>query len=225
MKTALQRAFVAQTILERNLFPPLAVPAVFRPYRDNDYESCIAIYRKNEPGRFPEAQIPVFEHFLRHDAKTCIIAELDSKVVACGGLMLHAFDLATLCYGLVDPEFQGLQIGSTLTLLRIALVPLQPEDIFFVIYAVDLSMPFYRRFGFAEAGRYKAPDGKDYPIGLLRVSYREMHRIKSALDQRNIRVHGDLAHPAPDGTGEVVYGPKGPQFVFHARNAAPKDVL
>ena len=217
----MQRAFIAQTTLETNLFPPLSAPVVFRPYRDNDYDACMAIYRKNEPGRFPPGHISTFEQFLRRDAKTCIITEVDSKVAACGGLLLEAPDLAILCYGLVDPAFQGFRIGSTLTLLRIALVPVQPADTFFLIYAVDQSMPFYRRFGFIERGRWNLDD-KDYPIGLLRVSYREMERVKNVLEQRNIRVDGQLAlHPSHDIIGEVVYGPNGFQIVFRPRTTGP----
>jgi len=220
IKTALQRGLVARSALETNLFPPLALPIVFRPYRNEDYDVCLAIYRKNEPVRFPPGHVATFERFLKDEKKTCIVAELDSTVVAFGGLTLYAPDLAVLYYGLVSPEFQGLRIGSTLTLLRIAQMGPHPADTFILIFAVEPSMPFYRRFGFALAGTWKAENGKDYPIGLLRVTYHEMQRLKVALEQRGIRVRGDLVlHPSSDMTGEVVYGPNGPQFMFQRRDA------
>jgi predicted N-acetyltransferase YhbS len=219
LKVELQRGFLARTPLETHLFPPLSLPIVFRPYRDEDFDSCISIYRKNEPGRFPEGHAPAFEKFLRSNPKTCIVAELESKVIACASMTCEAPDLAMLLYGLVDPQYQGSRIGSTLTLLRLAQLPPGPTKILVLICAVNASMPFYRRFGFKQYGEWKAAeDGKDHPAAVLSLSHWELQRLKEALERRRMRVAGKLTlYPSQNIRGEVIYVPEGAQIMWHPR--------
>src|SRR6266481_148181 len=139
-RTALQRFIFAPTLLEAQLYPPLERKVSFRLYDMRDFDACLAIYLRNESGRFPENHRPRFEEYLRKEKKTLIIAEYNSKVVGYGGLNLGAPNVAVLCYGIVEPEFQRQRIGSTLTLLRIAQLSSGPGGAFAVIFAVDASM-------------------------------------------------------------------------------------
>jgi len=230
LKVALQRGFVARTTLETHLFPSLSLPVVFRPYRDEDFDSCVSIYRKNAPGRFPEGHGATFGKFLRSDAKTCIVAELESKVIACASVTHEAPDLAMLVYGLVDPQYQGFRLGSTLTLLRLAQLPAGPTNILVLIYAVNASMPFYRRFGFKEYGKWEAAeDGEGHPAAVLTLSNWELQSLKEALERRNVCVMGKLTlYPSQNARGEVIYVPEGArimyQIMWHSREPeAPGD--
>jgi len=219
--TLLQRFLFARTSLEAQLYPPLKAAIRFRPYEPRDYDSCLAIYRKNEPGRFPENHGQKFEQFLKKENKTLIIAECDSRVVGYGGISLAAPNVAILCYGIVDPEFQGRRIGATLTLLRIAQLAPAPPGIFVFIFAVDASMPAYRRFGFIEKTRWTAEDGKHYPAALLSVPLSSLQRVKSTLNRRQVRVQGNL-HLQTSDTISCIVEPDTAGLI-HFRFQARKD--
>ena len=221
LKVALQRSFVARTTLETRLFPPLSLPVVFRPYRDEDFDSCVSIYRKNEPGRFPEGHAQAFENLLRSDAKTCIVAQLESKVVACASMASEAPDLVHLLWNLVDPQYRGFRIGSTLTLLRLSQLPLGPTNIFVLICVVKAAMPFYRRFGFRKYGPWKITEKGEHDVGAggLLLSHWELQSLKEALEHRNIRVTGKLTlHAVQNVRCELIYGQQGArEIVWHPR--------
>jgi len=105
-RIALKRFVFGWTSLEAQLYPPLERKVTFRPYEDRDFETCLAIYIRNEPGRFPPSHRPKFAEYLKKDQKTLIVAESDSRVVGYGGINLLAPNVATPCFGMVDPEFQ-----------------------------------------------------------------------------------------------------------------------
>ncbi len=208
--TALQRYVFARTLLEAKLYPPLTREVLFRVYRPDDFGACLTIYRKNEPGRFPESQRSKFEEYLANEEKTLIVAECDSMVVGYGGINLLGQSAATLCYGILEPEFQKQRIGSTLTLLRIALLPTRRCGAFVLIFAVDASMRIYQRFGFVEKGLWKAEDGKDYPIGFLHVPVDSLGRVKSTLAKRRLRIQGEVVLRSTENLScEVKEGPPG----------------
>jgi ribosomal protein S18 acetylase RimI-like enzyme len=203
-RTAIERFVFARTSLEAQLYPPLHRNVLFRVYEPRDFETCVAIYRKNEAGRFPFGHGAKFVEYLKKDAKAFVVAECDSRVVGYGGINLMAPNVATLCYGIVDPEFQGQRIGTALILLRIAQLPSDPRGAFFLIFSVDASMPIYRRFGFEEKTRWKAEDGKDYPAGLLHVPTVALDRVKSALNRRGLSIKGNLVlHPSRELSCEI----------------------
>jgi predicted N-acetyltransferase YhbS len=192
-QTAIKRFVFARTSLEAQLYPPLKRNVAFRIYEPRDFDTCIAIYRKNEAGRFPAGHGAKFVEYLKKDTKALIVAECDSRVVGYGGINPLAPNVATLCYGIVDPEFQGQRIGTALILLRIAQLSSDPVGAFVLIFAVDASMPIYGRFGFIEKTRWKAEDGKDHPVGLLNVPSVTLSRVKSALKRRGLSIQGNLA--------------------------------
>src|SRR5579862_2628106 len=168
-RTAIQRLMFARTSLEAQLYPPLTTKILFRVYEPRDFDACLAIYRKNESGRFPAGHMATFTKYLEDGLKTFIVAEYKSKVVGYGGINLLAPNIAVLCYGIVTPEFQGQRIGSSLVFLRLAQVPAAPGGTFFLIFAVDASMPIYQCFGFQEKAKWEAEDGTAHPLGLLHV--------------------------------------------------------
>jgi ribosomal protein S18 acetylase RimI-like enzyme len=209
-RIALQRLVFARTSLEAQLYPPLTTKVVFRVYEHRDFDACLAIYRKNAPGRFPAGNEPDFTEYLKKDTKAFIVAEFESRVVGYGGINLIAPNIATLCYGIIDPEFQRQRIGSALILLRIAQVSAGPGGAFFLIFAVDASMPIYRRFGFIEKSRWKAEDGNNYPLALLRVPPTALDRVKTALNRRGVRVEGNLTmHQSEELSCEIQSGASG----------------
>lgn len=226
-RTAIQRFIFARTSLEAQLYPPLAIKVSFRVYEPRDFEACLAIYRKNEPDRFPVGHVNKFTRYLEHNPKSFIVAEYDSRVVGYGGMNLLAPDIAVLCYGIVDPEFQGQRIGTTLVLLRTAQLPAAPDGAYFLIFAVNASIPIYQRFGFLEKARWKTEDGAQHPLGLLHVAADPLNRVKSALIQRGVRIRGNLVlHYAENISAEITRGARGSyriQLRPRADNVVPAD--
>lgn len=202
-RTAWQR-LLAGSLLEAQLHPPLQRNVAFRLYEPRDFAACLTIYQKNAPGRFPEKHEHKFVEYLREEKKTFIVAECESRIVGYGGVSLGASNTATLVYGIIDPEFQRQRIGSTLTLLRIAQLPANPNGIYVTICAVDASMPIYARFGFTEIGKWQPPGGEEYPYGVLHVARSSLEVVKSTLKRRGVRVQGEVTlHRSEDTSGEV----------------------
>ena len=189
-RTELQRFFRASTSLEAQLYPALKLDVRFRPYNSGDFESCMTIYDRNQPGRFPPNDRSKFEEYLKRDQKTLIVADCGSRVIACGGILLVAANVGVLCYGLVDPEFQRKRIGATLALLRIAQLPDLHEGVIVLIFAVKASMPVYRRFGFVDQGKWKNGETESHPVGVQHVSWITLRRIKRVLQEREVCVEG-----------------------------------
>ena len=203
-RTLIQRYVLSRTPLEAQLYPPLQKPVLFRVYEPRDFETCVTIYAKNEPGRFPSGYAGKFVEYLKKDTKAFIVAECDSRVVGYGGMNLLAPNVATLCCGIVDPEFQRQRIGAALVLLRIAQLPSDPCGAFCLIFAVDTSMPIYRRFGFIEKTKWKMEDGKEYPLGTLHVPSFALDRVKSGLKRRGLSIKGNLVlHPSREVSCEI----------------------
>ena len=189
-RTELQRFFRASASLEAHLYPPLGLDVRFRPYQARDFDSCLDLYGKNQPGRFPPNDRARFEEYLKRDQKTLIVADCGSRVIACGGILLVAANVGVLCYGLVDPEFQRKRIGATLALLRIAQLPDFHEGVIVLIFAVKASMPVYRRFGFVEQGKWKSDEAESHPVGVQHVPWITLRRIKRVLQERGVCVEG-----------------------------------
>jgi GrpB-like predicted nucleotidyltransferase (UPF0157 family)/predicted N-acetyltransferase YhbS len=196
---------------------------VFRAYEPRDFESCLAIYHKNEPGRFPAGHVTKFIEYLKKESRSLIVAEFGSKVVGYGGITLLSPNIAVLCYGIVAPEFQGQRIGSALTLLRIAQLSTNPDGVFFLIFAVDASMPIYERFGFVEKARWKSEDGKDHPLGLLHVEPSALDRVKSTLERRGLNIQGNLLLQESEKTSAEIQGTPGSSYRILLRSRVDKS--
>ena len=147
---------------------------------------------------FPREAPESLKNFFKKNGSALVIAELGGRIAGYGGILLEAPNVAVLCYGIIDPEFQGHRIGTTLTLLRITLIEPQPSGIFVLIFAVDASLPFYRRFGFADWTKWKYEDGKEIRVAIVNIPGWASRKVKSKLHQRGIHVQGNMK-PGPSG--------------------------
>lgn len=123
-------------------------PITFRRYEPRDLDRCLEIYALNQPGRFPEGVESDYKSSLEEQRTYFLVGEKNDQVVATGGMYyFNREGIAVLCYGLVHPEHQGLGIGAALALTRLALLtPLLPSHQV-MIFAVEKSFDYYRRFG------------------------------------------------------------------------------
>ena len=141
--------------------PDCALPACrIRPVTEADYAACEEIYRLNEAAHFPP---DVFEHFLAylHSGRAYfLVAEVDGKVRAFGGVSIHAHagaDVAGLGFGMVHPEFRKQGYGTALLLARVATLPPPRKLWLLLITTTGGSETFYGRFGFTFSCRLANP--------------------------------------------------------------------
>lgn len=74
-----------------------------RPYRCTDVTACLSIFDSNVPTYFAPAERGDFERFLHEHAvpRAFQVIEVESQVVACGGLWHCGDGSASLCWGMV----------------------------------------------------------------------------------------------------------------------------
>lgn len=86
-----------------------------RPYREQDHTACLAIFDSN----FASAtQRQDFEAFLRSTGSTCLVAEHNGTVIACGGFSVDRTQ-AQLHWGMVRRDLQRQGVGRYLLLYRL----------------------------------------------------------------------------------------------------------
>ncbi len=169
----------------------------FRPFAVPDLSACLELYKLNEPDRFPEGVISQYEKSLTDPTGCFLIAESDGEIVASGGLSMMPDGFVVLCFGLVRPSHQGKGIGAALLLARLALLPPTGCDYHILIFAVEKSIGYYRRFGFSPFITWHDPQGASQPSGHLELSSSEILKCRALLNDHGIVVPTDLQIPLP----------------------------
>jgi N-acetylglutamate synthase-like GNAT family acetyltransferase len=95
-------------------------------------------------------------------------------------------NLAVCCYGLVHPDFQGKSIGTSLLLTRLALLNPAEQHHHVLIFAIEKSIGYYRRFGFRPFQPWKDAQGQDHPSGHLAFFSRDIRKCRALLSTHNI---------------------------------------
>jgi ribosomal protein S18 acetylase RimI-like enzyme len=167
-------------------------PLTFRRFVSQDRAQCLELYALNEPGRFPKGVAHVYEESLDRGSSYFLVAERDGQIVASGGVSYYTReDLVVLCFGLVHPSFHGQGIGTALLLARLALLKADKPNYHVLIFAVEKSVGFYRRFGFKEYPSWIDPQGEIRPSGYLIFSGKKIHRCRALLSNHGIALPHD----------------------------------
>lgn len=167
-------------------------PLTIRRTTAADVPQCLEIYRLNEPGRFPEAMIDVYEKFLASKDSYHLVAEREGRIVGTGGMhYIQRRDVAIFCYGMVRPGEQGKSIGTALLLARLSLLHSKLPASLVLISALDSSISFYQRFGFRVKDSWRDKHGKDHPVGKLTILNSEVLECRKLLAAHGIVVPPD----------------------------------
>jgi GNAT superfamily N-acetyltransferase len=167
-------------------------PRTFRRFDRRDLPQCLELYALNEPGRFPMGVKPQYEKSLTEGHAYHLVTDDSGQIVATGGVAyLHREDRVCLCFGLVHPGHQGRGIGTALLMARLAM--LKPRrftyDVF--IFAVEASLPFYRRFGFSDYLPWRDPHGSLHPSGHMRLNRSDIRKCRELLCAHGIVLPDD----------------------------------
>jgi N-acetylglutamate synthase-like GNAT family acetyltransferase len=132
--------------------PPSGKPKLMhRPYRPLDKGAVLRIFEANVP-RFilphERTDFAAFLDGLPHTGYYVVMEDEEGKVVACGGFSFRQEGEAELCWGMVDPEYQGLGIGGSLRLLRMQLMTEIPNLKKVRLSTSQNDAPFFESYGF-----------------------------------------------------------------------------
>lgn len=170
-----------------------------RTYTDDDFESCLALYQRLAPGRFPKDDLEAFQSYLKATPGRYLLIEREGRLVACGGLHVNSLDHSTLVYGLVDPPHQGCGLGRLLLYARLAQIPVTTQNSVVSIFAVESSIGYYQKYGFVvQPEGWKDSTGQSHPWAVLGLTERLIKNSRSYLKRLQVAV--------PDLTGQPLDG-------------------
>jgi len=179
----------------------------FRKVVEQDFDVCLDIYQTNEVlGLVPPHYEADFEAAVKGDDILFLVAILDEKVVACGGISYTTSGRtnAYLCYGLVHPDHQRRKIGTSLLLARLSLLRTalaQPVDI--NLQATQYSKSYFAKIGFAYVTSEHDAYGHLFEHYTLTLSSSLLRSCRESLAASGISVPHELEVPvAKDGIHE-----------------------
>ena len=194
-----------------------------RALHADDHAACEAIYRLNEPGRFPPGVFPEFSAWLRDGRCAVLAAERDGRLCGFGGIQLRKTaqsHLAWLSFGMVDPACQRQGLGTALLLGRLALLPPAALPCTLAMSNVGGSDSFYRRFGF----RFwrKLPSGRlQIPLDVHRALFTAADTARCELALWPAWLAPALRAAPPPGLWRADDGAPGPAGERQEANPAP----
>jgi N-acetylglutamate synthase-like GNAT family acetyltransferase len=118
----------------------------FRPYRDADCEACTRIFDANCPEFFAPNERQEYEEFLERVSGDYEVCEIDGKVLGAFGLFVDGENMKTLNWILLDPQTQGIGVGSAI-MERVIQLGRASQTSVVKIAASHKSAPFFARFG------------------------------------------------------------------------------
>jgi len=132
--------------------PPREKPKLtHRSYHALDKGACLRIFEANIPKFIlphERADFAAFLDGLPHTGYYLVLEDEKGTVVACGGFAIEHDAEAVLCWGMVDPEFQGLGIGGTLRHLRLQMMTEIPNLKLVRLSTSQKDAPFFESYGF-----------------------------------------------------------------------------
>ncbi len=162
-----------------------------RPIRADDISHCEAIYRLNEPSRFPEGNFDYFSKWIRSNTALILVVEVAGEVRGVGGIQKMQQDkpkVAWLSFGMIHPSYHRKGFGTALLLARFSTLPMPNEEWWVAMMSVGKSYTFYRRFGFAWYSCHYDGEGNAFDCYQTRILKPEWDACRARLQQANITV-------------------------------------
>ena len=178
----------------------ISLPACkIRPMHADDLADCEALYRLNEPGRFPDGHFQGFSKWLRGNSSLVLVVEVSGQIRGIGGLhkIMHPeMKIAQLGFGMVHPDFHRKGFGTALLLARLSILPVPDEEWIISISTVGGSHTFYKRFGFTFVINHDGGSGTKLDWYRTRVRKPDWDACRARLQEGNIIMDiGDATIP------------------------------
>jgi len=118
----------------------------FRPYCTADNQACIDMFDANCPEFFAPNERDEYERFLEEAPDGYEVCEVDGRILGAFGLLGDDKNNKGLNWILLDPQSQGIGIGSKI-MERVIHLGRVSETRVVRISASQKSAPFFARFG------------------------------------------------------------------------------
>lgn len=136
----------------------MILPIEMRPYKNEDLEAVLAVFRSNIPKYFVPTEEAELREFLAAHAEAYYVCEVDGEVVGAGGFAANSDgQTVSLCWGMVRSDHLGTGLGKKLTMFRIEKARENFGGRPIVISTSQHTQGFYEKLGF-EMTRH-TPDG------------------------------------------------------------------
>ena len=164
--------------------------ARFRHYSTSDRSACLAVFDSNCPRFLHPSERPGFGEWLHRVTGTFLVLEADEQVIACGGYVQGAGDVA-LTWGLLHAGQHGRQLGELLLVERLCRAIDEAEVQSSRLATTPRVAPFFARVGY----RHVADERDGWGPGMDRVEMRldftvevvsDLRRRRSSLSDRHI---------------------------------------
>ena len=119
---------------------------IFRPYSDSDRQACLGIFDANCPEYFAPNERKDYERFLGEEPADYEVCEVEGKVLGAFGLIASSENEKNLNWILLDPQTQGMGVGSKI-MERVIELGRVSKTTNLRISASHKSAPFFAKFG------------------------------------------------------------------------------
>ena len=126
----------------------------FRAYRDADRQACTSIFDANCPEYFASNERQEYEEFLERVPDEYEVCEVDGRVLGAFGLSVEDKNVKVLNWILLNPQAQGIGVGSKI-MERVIHLGRTSKTRLVRIAASHKSAPFFARFGATTASSTK----------------------------------------------------------------------
>ena len=118
----------------------------FRPYGDSDRQACVGIFDLNCPEYFAPNERQDYEEFLGGAPADYEVCEGEGRILGAFGLFADGENTKTLNWIMLDPQTQGMGVGSKI-MERVIDLGRVSETKAVRIAASHKSAPFFAKFG------------------------------------------------------------------------------
>ncbi len=120
-----------------------------RAYRIVDKDRLVEILQQNVPAYFDESEVADFIHYLDQEIEQYFVAELDGVIVGSGGINFdEGGRIGVISWDVIQPEFQGKGIGSSLLKFRLDILKSIKSVEKIIVRTSQLTFAFYEKNGF-----------------------------------------------------------------------------
>lgn len=122
---------------------------MIRPYKPNDKECLLNIFRLNTPKFFDKNELDDFKEYLEKKAKTYLTIEVDNNIVGGTGYYVDENDNSgRITWIFFDPSYSGQGLGKQSVDYCLELLSKDERVVKFIVTTSQFAYKFFEKFGF-----------------------------------------------------------------------------